>query len=121
MLGKLVSKEKGKEIQKMYDQNFQDKDIQCVECSASFNFSADDQDFYNQKGYSSPKRCPVCRANRKANSQRGGGSRGGFGGGRQNKPQFDVVCSACGCETTVPFEPKNDRPVYCSDCYRNNY
>ena len=35
------------------------------------------------------------------------------------RQQFTVTCTACGCETTVPFEPKNDRPVYCSDCYKN--
>jgi CxxC-x17-CxxC domain-containing protein len=106
----------------MYEQNFQDKNLQCVECSESFVFSGEDQEFYSQKGYSAPKRCPVCRANRKANSQRGGGGRGGYGGGggRSNKAQYEVVCSACGRETTVPFEPKGDRPVYCSDCYRNN-
>jgi CxxC-x17-CxxC domain-containing protein len=49
----------------------------------------------------------------------GGGHRGG-GGGRAPRPQFRAVCAACGIETTVPFEPKNDRPVFCSDCYRNN-
>lgn len=98
----------------MIYQNFQDQQLSCGDCGADFNFSADDQEFYSQKGYSSPKRCPACRANRKASSPRGGGgSRGGF-----NKPKFEVTCSACGCETTVPFEPKNDRPVYCSDCYR---
>ncbi|MBO6203892.1 MAG: zinc-binding protein, partial [Selenomonas sp.] len=28
-----------------------------------------------------------------------------------------VVCAECGKETEVPFEPKNDRPVYCRDCF----
>lgn len=99
-------------------QKFEDQNIECADCGQQFVFSADDQEFYSQKGYSNPKRCPVCRANRKAGgSSRGGGSRGGYGGG--SRPQFNVVCSACGCETTVPFEPKGDRPVYCSDCYRN--
>ena len=23
----------------------------------------------------------------------------------------------CGGEARVPFEPKSDRPVYCSDCF----
>lgn len=102
----------------MYDQNFQDKELQCVECAARFGFSADDQEFYSGKGYSEPKRCPQCRANRKANSQRRRGGGGGFN--RSSRPQYEVICSACGCETTVPFEPKSDRPVYCSDCYKNN-
>ena len=28
-----------------------------------------------------------------------------------------VICSGCGQPTTVPFEPRGDRPVYCRDCY----
>ncbi len=99
-------------------QNYENKQLQCAECGCDFDFSADDQEFYSQKGYSDPKRCSTCRANRKAASGGRGGQRGG-GGGYNNKPRYNVVCSACGCETTVPFEPKGDRPVYCSDCYRN--
>jgi len=96
-------------------QNYQDQMLQCVECGQEFTFTGEDQEFYAQKGYSSPKRCPVCRANRKNASR--GNSRGGGGG--YNRPQYTVICSACGCETTVPFEPRGDKPVYCSDCYRN--
>lgn len=96
-------------------QNFEDQQLQCAECGQGFVFSAEDQEFYQQKRYSTPKRCPICRANRKMGDSRGGDrSRGGY-----NKPQYKVICSACGCETTVPFEPKSDRPVYCSSCYRN--
>ena len=97
----------------MFDQNFEDQQLQCVECGETFVFSAEDQEFYHQKRYSTPKRCPVCRANRKAAA---GGNRSRRGGSR---PQYNVICSACGRETTVPFEPKGDRPVYCSECYRN--
>ncbi|OGH97268.1 MAG: hypothetical protein A2039_02965 [Candidatus Melainabacteria bacterium GWA2_34_9] len=106
----------------MFKQNFEDQELQCVECGQGFIFSGEDQEFYQQKRYSTPKRCPVCRANRKMNDTRGGGGgRSGGGGGRGPRPQFKAVCAACGIETTVPFEPKSDRPVYCSDCYRSNY
>ena len=27
------------------------------------------------------------------------------------------ICAACGGEAKVPFEPKSDRPVYCSECF----
>ena len=27
-----------------------------------------------------------------------------------------VICADCKKETTVPFEPKEGRPVYCRDC-----
>ncbi len=33
------------------------------------------------------------------------------------KVQYNTVCSSCAKETTVPFEPRGGRPVYCSDCY----
>lgn len=59
---------------KMYEQNFQNQELQCAECGVTFEFSAEDQEFYATKGYSAPKRCPQCRANRKAqqNNNRGG-------------------------------------------------
>jgi CxxC-x17-CxxC domain-containing protein len=36
----------------------------------------------------------------------------------------DAVCASCGAETTVPFEPTGERPIYCRDCFqarRNDY
>lgn len=98
----------------MYEQNFENQQLQCVECGKIFEFLAEDQEFYATKGYSSPKRCPECREARKRNSQ----PRGGSGGGFREKREFSVTCAACGCETTVPFRPSNDRPVFCSDCYK---
>ena len=90
---------------------FQDRNITCVECSQDFAFSADDQQYHSERGYSDPKRCPSCRAARRA--QGGGG--GGYGGGaREMQP---AVCAQCGKDTEVPFRPSGDRPVYCSDCF----
>jgi CxxC-x17-CxxC domain-containing protein len=31
-----------------------------------------------------------------------------------------VTCSDCGTECQVPFVPRNNKPVYCSDCFRQN-
>lgn len=99
----------------MYEQNYENQQLQCVECGKIFEFSGEDQEFYAKKGYSAPKRCAECRENRKARNNSGG--RGGFGGNRERR-EFPVTCAACGCETTVPFKPSNDRPVFCSDCYK---
>ncbi|MCL5959270.1 MAG: hypothetical protein M1358_08115, partial [Chloroflexi bacterium] len=33
------------------------------------------------------------------------------------REMFPAVCAECGKDTQVPFQPRNDRPVYCSDCY----
>jgi len=92
---------------------FQDKSLQCADCGVTFTHSAEDQEFFQSKGYTNePKRCPECRQARKADRY---GSGGGYGSRRQ---MFPAVCAECGKETEVPFEPREDRPVYCSDCYR---
>ncbi len=99
--------------------SFQDKSIQCSDCGTTFTFSAEEQEFFQSKGYTNePKRCPTCRQARKSErygSGGGSGSGAGFGARRQ---MFPAVCAECGKETQVPFEPRGDRPVYCSDCYR---
>ncbi len=47
--------------------SFEDKTLRCVDCGASFTFSADEQAFFESKGYTNdPKRCPACREARKA-------------------------------------------------------
>ncbi|MFC2056796.1 zinc-ribbon domain containing protein [Chloroflexota bacterium] len=90
---------------------FEDKEIQCSDCGATFTFSAGEQEFFASKGYTNePKRCPECRQARKA-------ERYGGGGYRSTRRMFPAVCAQCGKETEVPFEPREDRPVYCSDCY----
>lgn len=37
--------------------------------------------------------------------------------GRQERQMFSAICSECGNEARVPFQPRGDRPVYCSDCF----
>ena len=34
-----------------------------------------------------------------------------------DKPMFPAVCSNCGKDTTVPFQPTSGRPVLCRDCF----
>ena len=47
----------------------------------------------------------------------GASSRGSNGGGNNSmEGKFKAICSSCGKETTVPFEPEPGRPVYCRDC-----
>ena len=96
-----------------------DKTLVCQDCGTSFNFSDDDQRFHAEKGYTEPKRCPSCRANRRSNSGGGGGYGGGgsYGSSRGPREMHPATCAQCGKETEVPFRPSGDRPVYCSDCF----
>ena len=36
---------------------------------------------------------------------------------RGTREMFTAVCASCGKEARVPFKPREDRPVYCSDCF----
>jgi CxxC-x17-CxxC domain-containing protein len=96
--------------------SYQDKTLTCIDCGGSFTFSADDQQYHAEKGYANePKRCPSCRSNR-----RSGGSGGGYGssgGGYRAREMHPATCAQCGKSTEVPFLPRGDRPVYCSDCF----
>ena len=94
--------------------SYEDRTLTCLDCGQSFTFSADDQAYHAEKGYTNePKRCPSCRQTRR--SQRYGDGFGGYD--RGPREMHSVVCADCGKDATVPFQPRDDRPVYCSDCY----
>jgi CxxC-x17-CxxC domain-containing protein len=120
--------------------SYADKTLTCRDCGTQFVFTAGEQEFYAQKGFTNePTRCPPCRQARK----QGGGSRGGgysdrdsygggysdrdsYGGGRRGggrgyggeREMHTVTCASCGKEAKVPFMPRGDKPVYCDDCFQ---
>ena len=114
---------------------FTDSTLTCADCQMPFTWTASEQEFYASKGFTEPKRCPSCRASRKAardngTSFTGGGSRdGGYraplpgspaGYGGSERPQrefFSATCANCGNQAKVPFRPTSGKPVYCSDCF----
>ena len=121
---------------------YSDKNLTCADCGQEFVFTASEQDFYAQRGFTEPRRCPSCRASRKAarNAESaaartaGYGAGGGYsaggsswrrdGGGyasrdRGPREMFTATCSNCGKEAQVPFRPTSGKPVYCSDCFRS--
>ncbi len=91
--------------------NFQDKTIVCKDCGEEFTFTVSEQEFFAEKGFTNePQRCKSCRDARK----NAGGGRGG------QREMFSAVCASCGADCRVPFQPRDDRPVYCSDCFSRN-
>lgn len=100
-----------------------DLQLTCSDCGREFTFTAADQSFFSERGFSTPKRCKQCRQAKKADQAGGGGGYGGgYGGGGGYAPRnttgTTVICSSCGQQTTVPFEPRGDRPVFCRDCFQ---
>ena len=99
---------------------YSDKTIVCKDCGQEFTFTANEQEFFADKGFTNePLRCKACRVARK-NSTRDRDSRGGARRERAPRQMYDAVCAECGKPCQVPFQPRDDRPVMCSDCYRSN-
>ena len=101
--------------------SFEDKSFECFDCHTTFIFSAAEQEEFASKGYANaPKRCPSCRQARKARQYGNNNSnsyRNDSDGYRPQREMFPAVCAECGKATQVPFQPREDRPVYCSNCY----
>jgi CxxC-x17-CxxC domain-containing protein len=105
-----------------------DRTLTCADCGQEFVFTASEQQFYQERGFSDPRRCRSCRAARKASmgsgdSMGGGGggySAGGGGGFRERRPRemFEATCSNCGKTAMVPFRPTSGKPVFCDDCFQ---
>ncbi|MFQ3631277.1 zinc-ribbon domain containing protein [Roseiflexus sp.] len=117
--------------------SYADKTLTCRDCGAQFVFTAGEQEFYAQKGFTNePSRCPSCRQARKTS---GGGARSGYGdrgggggygergggygdrgGARSAGPRemYTAICASCGREAKVPFLPSGRKPVLCDDCFQ---
>jgi len=136
-LSELAPDARVQELRRALEMSYQDRQLTCADCGATFTDSAEDQAFRAERGYTNePRRCPTCREARRSDRGGGGGGGGGGwgassgyggggGGGRRGagghaggRQMFDVVCASCGKETQVPFQPRGDRPVYCSDCFQ---
>jgi len=97
--------------------SFQEKSIQCSDCGTTFAFTVEEQEYFSSKGFTNePKRCPSCRQSRKERQNSNGNQRS-YSNFQSQRQMYPATCSRCGKTTEVPFQPKNDRPVYCRDCY----
>ena len=84
---------------------YQDITLKCKDCGQDFVFTAGEQEFYAEKGFQNqPQRCRDCRQARK-------------NAGKPQREMFDAVCAKCGKPARIPFQPSEDRPVYCSECF----
>lgn len=99
----------------------EDKLLTCKDCGKDFVFSVSEQEFFAGKGLRyAPSRCPECRLARKNKQNEAGFNRGSYSqypSDRSTRETYEAVCAECGCTTEVPFKPKEDRPVYCRQCY----
>ncbi len=87
---------------------YQDKQLGCADCGATFTFTAAEQEFHHQKGFANePRRCTACREKRKREGR-------GLLPGQQ---MHQTNCAGCGAPAEVPFVPRLQKPVYCRACF----
>ena len=83
-----------------------DRTLKCASCGDNFVFSAGEQLFFREKQFQhEPRHCKKCKAKR-VNAPR--------------RAETPVTCSTCGASTTVPFVPRQNRPVLCRGCFQRN-
>lgn len=81
---------------------YEDKTLICKDCGAEFVFTAGEQEFFASKGFvNEPQRCKACRDARK----------------NASRADREMFTATCGKEAKIPFKPREDRPVYCSECF----
>jgi CxxC-x17-CxxC domain-containing protein len=98
--------------------SLQDQTIVCFDCGKEFIFSVEDQEDYLSRGRRhAPKRCYNCREKRKERKINNSAFDHNRSGLQNQRKMYTITCSECGKEAQVPFEPIEDRPVYCRDCY----
>ena len=104
---------------------FNDRELICRDCGSTYIFTSGEQEFYATKGLQhDPVRCPSCRQQRKLMRPEDREESPHFGvyvswGGRTPRQLHVASCHQCGQTTEVPFVPRGDRPVYCSNCYND--
>ncbi len=80
----------------------------CVDCGTEFEMDEIEMSIYDRAGFScAPKRCQNCRGSSKALQT----------AIRPKKEMYSAICDGCGVCTQIPFKPKGDKPVYCSECF----
>ena len=88
---------------------YTDETLTCRDCGQEFIFTAGEQEFFASRGLQNkPSRCPECRAALKV-------ARGEPV--RQPREMYTATCAECGQVARVPFQPRLDKPVYCSSCF----
>lgn len=97
------------------ESDFEDRNINCIDCGKDFVWSVGEQVFFRDKGLQNPpKRCKPCK---QAKNERIEAVIAAQTAGIKQKIEVAVNCAKCGEFTTVPFYPSQGRPVFCRTCF----
>lgn len=89
-----------------------DQTLTCQGCAGRFTFSAREQEFFAQRGFSTPKRCKSCRASTRTNQQ--GPARRDVGSSARQLHL--LTCGKCGAKDMLSAQPPPGGAARCRDC-----
>jgi len=95
----------------------QDKPVYCNDCFQNHKPERSDRGGGRFGGNRGGGRFGGRGAGGYGRNNRGGGR---FGRDRPPREMHKATCGDCGNECEVPFEPRQDKPVYCNDCFQNH-
>lgn len=95
--------------------SYQDKKLKCRDCGGEFTFTSGEQEFFAQKGFEAPSRCPDCRKKKKSLHKKREPT-------VETHPSqiYEIICSSCAKKVDVPFKPRNPEGVLCAQCFEKN-
>jgi CxxC-x17-CxxC domain-containing protein len=98
----------------------QDKVLRCRDCGQDFTFTTAEQEDFRGRGlFHDPSRCQGCRDARKERRSGDPNHVANAPMTRNGRTLFKAQCAECGRDAMVPFQPRSERPVYCSDCFES--
>lgn len=84
-----------------------DEEITCRECRKIFTFTERERQRFEKRGFAPPRRCPQCRAARRAAEPL-----------KTAAGRFEVICQNCKDRGSIAFEPKEGAIYLCEDCFK---
>ena len=106
-----------------------DRTLTCRDCDQEFTFTSGEQEFYTERGFSEPQRCPTCRQARKSQRTQSSGSSyanggggyssgggGGYGGGGYSSGGGGGYSSGGGYGGGGGGGQRQFHPAVCSEC-----
>lgn len=85
--------------------------IDCSDCNEPFVWTSGEQQFFADKNLQNPpKRCKPCKQSKNDRLAV-------IAANPAEKVEHHTNCASCGKSCTVPFIPRQGRPVYCRKCF----
>lgn len=77
----------------------------CEKCNKDFLIITKEIDFYKDKNFPLPKKCPACRLERRISL-------------RNKKELFGYNCDKCKKDIVIAFDPIEGQEIFCKACHQ---